>query len=384
MRVLQLVQRPQRRGAEVFAYDLSRRLDALGVTVRTIYLYAYKGERPLPLHDGDVCLGGREGHPFERLPGFEPTLLRNIMRQIKRFRPDIVQVNGARTVKYGAAAKRLLGSGVKWKLVYRNIGMVSHWHRWVGTTMAYRNMIIPQMDGVIGVSEVSLGDVQDHYGLRAPSTVIMNGVSPDRLTPSVLRAVFRRSMGIGEDEIVLLFVGSLDSNKRPDRFLRVASRVCEAVPSVRSWIVGDGPLRGVAESMAVDLRIDDRVRFFGAREDVADIMLAADIFVITSDSEGVPAVVIEAGLFGLPVVGTDVGGLKECVIPGETGILVPVHDEEQMSAAIAALATDHGRRRRLGQAGQERVRGNLMIDAIADKYLDFYRSLLGRSDGVHA
>lgn len=384
MRVLHLVQRPQRRGAEVFAYDLSRRFEALGVTVSTVYLYAHKGEGVLPLHERDVCLDGMERNPFERLPGFEPVLLGRIVRQIRRFRPDIVQVNGARTVKYGAAAKCLLGSGVKWKLVYRNIGMPSHWHRWRGSVAAYRRVIIPQMDGVVGVSAASLEDVHDFYGLRAPAVVILNGINAERLTPTIGRADFRRSQGVGEDEIVLLTVGSLDSAKRPSQFLRVLSRVREKLPQVRAWIVGDGPLRQETERYAMELGIGAGVRFFGSRDDVADFMQAADIFVMTSDTEGVPAVILEAGLMGLPSVATQVGGLSECVFDGETGILVPPHDEEGMSDAICTLATDDGMRKQLGRSGRERVRSHLTIEHVAEQYLDFYGGLLGHPAGVHA
>jgi glycosyltransferase involved in cell wall biosynthesis len=376
MRVLQIVQRPQRRGAEVFAYDLSRRLEVLGVTVGTLYLYTHEEDSALPLHERDRCLQGVERHPFEKVPGFEPILLAKVIRGIRRFRPDIVQVNGARTVKYGAFARHLAGSGARWKLVYRNIGMASHWHRWRGSIAAYRRAIIPRMDGVIGVSSASLRDVQDFYKIRSPSVVILNGVNPERLRPKHSRLEFRNTLDVSEENVVLLTVGSLDSAKRPDRFLRVLSRIGERLPQVRAWIVGDGPGREEAERYAGELGVNERVRFFGTREDVADFMQASDIFVMTSDTEGVPAVVLEAGLMGLPIVATRVGGLSECVIDGTTGELVMPTDEVAMSNTIAALALDNAARKRMGSAGRDRVRMELTIESIAAQYLDFYRFLL--------
>lgn len=365
----------------MFAYDLSRRFESLGLEVRTIYLYADDDQSSLPLHEGDVCLRGRERHPFERLPGFEPSLLKNLMRRISEFQPDVVQANGGRTVKYAAAAKRVLGSRARWKLVYRNIGIASYWHHWIGSVLAYRSVIMPQIDGVVGVSAESLADVKQLYRLRAPSTVIMNGVSPERLTPKVKRAEVRRSESVGEDDIVLLFLGKLDAVKRPDRFLRVLSRL-RHLPQVRAWVVGDGPLRKETEELSARLGLADRVRFFGTRDDVADLLAAADLLVLTSDSEGVPGVVLEAGLFGLPVIATKVGGLVECVIDGETGILVPVEDEQGFSEAITTLATDHELRDKLGQAGRKRVEGHLTIEPIAERYLGFYHRLFERvSDG---
>jgi len=366
----------------MFAYDLSRRFEAIGVTVGTVYLYPHTGDGALPLHEYDRCLKGMERHPFERLPGFEPLLMAKVVRSIRRFRPDIVQVNGARTVKYGAAARIL--SRANWKLVYRNIGMASHWHRWRGSVAAYRKVIIPQMDGVIGVSAASLADVSEFYGLRAPSEVILNGVSPDRITPTISRSEFRRANGVRDDDILLLSVGSLDSAKRPDRFLRVLSRLGDRLPQVRAWIVGDGPQRAETERYAAELGVTGRVRFFGSRDDVADFMQAADIFVMTSDTEGVPAVVLEAGLMGLPVVAPRVGGLSECIIDGETGVLVPPGDEVRMAEVISRLSSEPDSRKRLGTAGREWVRGHLTIDHIAEQYLAFYRDLLDHRVAVPA
>jgi glycosyltransferase involved in cell wall biosynthesis len=232
------------------------------------------------------------------------------------------------------------------------------------------------MDGVIGVSSASLRDVQDFYKIRSPSVVILNGVNPERLRPKHSRLEFRNTLDVSEENVVLLTVGSLDSAKRPDRFLRVLSRIGERLPQVRAWIVGDGPGREEAERYAGELGVNERVRFFGTREDVADFMQASDIFVMTSDTEGVPAVVLEAGLMGLPIVATRVGGLSECVIDGTTGELVMPTDEVAMSNTIAALALDNAARKRMGSAGRDRVRMELTIESIAAQYLDFYRFLL--------
>ena len=153
MRILQIVQKPQRRGAETFAYELSENLIEGGHDVRTVYLYPYTGDKPLPLREGDVVLGGDERHVFEKVPGVHPGLARALHAEIERFAPDIVQANGARTVKYSAAAKVLAGSKPSWALVYRNIDVPSFWNRKKLSVAAYRHVFMPRMDGVIGVSE---------------------------------------------------------------------------------------------------------------------------------------------------------------------------------------------------------------------------------------
>lgn len=230
-----MVQRPQRRGAEIFAYELSEQLRRFGVTVKIVYLYDAVDDMRLPLRTEDMCLNGQEEHPLERFPGFHFGLLRDLTEEITSFAPDIVQVNGARTVKYGAATKHLVSG--EWKLIYRNIGLPSHWHRSWRTVMAYRLLIVPRIDGVVGVSEHSLTDAVDLYGLNVPRVVICNGVDPEKLQLDRDRETVRRSLGV-DDHRVLLFVGTLTPEKRPDRFVRVASALMGEDDRVRAWVVG--------------------------------------------------------------------------------------------------------------------------------------------------
>lgn len=384
MRILQIVQRPQRRGAELFAFDLSGSLESKGHDVKTLYLYRAERGRALSLRTMDSGLEGAYHHLFERLPGFHPTVLRRVIHEIQGFQPDIVQANGARTVKYGAAAKFLLRSNGGWKLVYRNIGIPSDWHSWPGTVWVYRHLIMPRMDGVVGVSRCSLDDVHSLYGIRAPSMVILNGISPARLDVVEGRNELRSRYGASLEDLLLLHVGHLEQAKRPDRFVRVLSRVVREVPRTRAWIVGDGPRREEIERLSRSLGISDRIHFFGDQEDVASFMNAADVLMVTSDTEGIPATVLEAGFLGLPVVASNVGGLPECVDHGATGILVDDGNlEEGLSRAVVALASDDELRRSMGQRARERVLNELTIDRIADQYVTFYEEVLGHRSVCH-
>lgn len=375
MKVLQLVQKPQRRGAEIFAYDLNRQLEALGNDVKTVYLYGYKGDKPLPLNGSDVRLEGREDHVFERYPGFHPALLRQVIQEIRSFNPEIVQVNGARTVKYGAAAKFLEGGNVGWRLIYRNINIPSHWHHCARTRVAYRLAIMPQIDGVIGVCSLALEDAKELYNLRVPSVVILNGISPQRLHITESREEIRRRNQTSPGDFILLFLGSLVPQKRPDRFVRVLAQVSLEDPRIRSWMVGEGPLREDTERLAEELGVRARIRFFGNQDSIARFFVGADLFVMTSDTEGVPATVLEAGYLGLPVVSTSVGGLEECVTGGETGILVEDLSEDGLGKAILKLAAREDLRRSMGEKARERMLRDATIERVAEKYLDFYRRM---------
>ena len=180
MRVLQFVQKPQRRGAEIFAFQLSGALRRLGHEVSTIYLYPYDGDTPLDVLPGDRVLQGAERSRLEVTLGHNPALLREVCDAIDDSKPDIVQVNGARTVKYGALARRRR-AGAPWRLVYRNIDNPAYWatdpiRRWFN-----RRRIFPWIEGTVGVRQATLDEVVRMYGLTTPTDFDPNGFDPEPL-----------------------------------------------------------------------------------------------------------------------------------------------------------------------------------------------------------
>jgi glycosyltransferase involved in cell wall biosynthesis len=379
VKVLQIVSKPQRRGAETFAFELSEALVERGVEVRTIYLYQHKGDKSLPLKQYDVVLAGDETHILERWPGLRPKLVAGVVRGIRAFEPDIVQVNGSRTVKYGAAAKRLAGKEARWKLIYRNIDVPSFWNRRRSTIAAYRWVFMPLVDGVVGVSRECLRDAMDLYRFRVPAELIYNGIDPRKLQLAVPRTESGVRRGAASGDIVMLFVGSLVAQKRPDRFLRVLGRVAAQDPRLVGWIVGDGPLRPELERLSRELGLGKRCTFFGYQDCVGEFMGTADLFVLTSDTAGTPAVVLEAGYLGLPTVATKVGGMAECVRHGLTGVLVEQPFEAELERAILKLASDPECRRALGSQAHQWVREGFTMAPIADRYLAFYDRVLSQA-----
>jgi glycosyltransferase involved in cell wall biosynthesis len=375
MRVLQIVQKSQRRGAEVFAYQLGQEQRRQGHQVQTVYLYPFPGVGSLPLHERDCVLDGQEQHPFERLPGIHPGLLRRLGQQIGKFQPDVVQVNGGRAVKYGAFC-RLFNAKSSWVLVYRNIGEPGDWVRGRQRRLFYQKLVMPRLDGVVSVSQITLEHVRDFYDLSIPMTCIPNGVDANALVPAVSREAVRQNTQTPSRAPVFLSVGSLTPEKHLDRLLRIVQSVRVNIPGIYLWLDGDGPLRANLEQQAKSLGIAETVRFLGIQTDVASYLAAADLFVLTSDTEGVPAAVLEAGLLDLPVVATQVGGLPECVLDGETGLLVEPQDEEGLARALCILLQDPVLRNDMGARAKEWVSDHFTLDKIAQQYLDFYRQVL--------
>lgn len=376
LRVVQLVQKPQLRGAEIFAAELSSWLRRHGHQVATCYLYSHQGDQRLPLGDQDEVLEGREFSPLETFPGFSPHLLNKVRRFVNDFDPDVIQVNGARTIKYGAFLKRI-SPRKKWVLVYRNIDSPRFWVRDAKRRYFYQLFVMPQVEGVIGVSEKTTQEVLSFYRLDVPCEFIPNGVNLEKLLGKENRSVTRESLATPKGATVVLFFGSLSRQKRPDRFLRVLAQLGNK--SVYAWILGDGPLRRETEFLASTLGISDRVRFLGYQSDVASFLWAADILLSASDTEGIPAAVIEASACGLPVVGFDVGGMPECVKNETTGLLAPHGREDLLVENVRRLVDDEERRREMSASARAFATEHFSIESVGPKYLDFYRKVLGRS-----
>lgn len=179
---------------------------------------------------------------------------------------------------------------------------------------------------------------------------------PDR--SGDLRARVRAAMGTPADRVVIAMTGRLVAEKGY-RELVAAMR---DVPA-ELWAIGGrlesehaSGIADVIEAVEADDALRERVRFLGYRDDVPDLLRAADIFTLPSHREGMPRSIIEAMLTGLPVVATDIRGAREEVVDGETGFLVPLGDVGALARALAGLVDDESRRRMLGDAGLARGR----------------------------
>jgi glycosyltransferase involved in cell wall biosynthesis len=174
--------------------------------------------------------------------------------------------------------------------------------------------------------------------------VIANGIDP---------AAYAGDVSPVPGKIVM--VGRLSRQKRPDIAIRALSILRQAHPEACLDIVGGGPLRRQAEALLEELGLMDSVRLLGDRSDVPDLLAHATCFLLTSDYEGCPLAVLEAMAAGLPVVATDIGGFRELVVAGETGLLAEARRPDLIAAALSELLTNDERARSMGAAGKRRL-----------------------------
>lgn len=141
-------------------------------------------------------------------------------------------------------------------------------------------------------------------------------------------------------------------------------------------LIGDGPVRALAEDMVRTMGLAHRIHFWGARKDVAEILAQAQGFLLISNWEGFPRSIIEAMRAGLPVVASDVGGVREAVIEGETGFLVPRGDVSTVRQRIEQLVSDPALRDRMGKAGRKHYEANFTFDCMFENTRAVYKAVL--------
>lgn len=210
--------------------------------------------------------------------------------------------------------------------------------------------------------------------------VIPNFVDPDVFDRSAYGEADRFPFTAGRK--VLMHISNFRAVKRVRDVVRIFARVAEQVPSVLV-MVGDGPERPAAEEEARALGVINSVYFLGKIEAVAPLLANADVFLLPTSSESFGLSALEAMASGVPVVGTDTGGLPEVVTNGVTGLLYPVGDVESMVAGVLSILTEPGRQAAMGAAGAADARDRFALDTVVSQYEALYRSAVNQPSDAH-
>ena len=302
-----------------------------------------------------------------------PRATARLASALRRLAPDVVQSHGARSNFYTRLAARLAGVRAVVSTVHNALAdyPVSSLRRAV-----YRAMdrsTLPLASRVLCVAGALTGD----YPGRA--VVVRNGIDLhdfDPATASPAAAALRRTLAPDGGPTVG-FVGRLTPQKDPLAFVALIEGLRRARPDVHGVIVGDGPLRAEVERAVNARGLASRCRLLGARDDVAAILAALDVFVLTSRSEGLPFALLEAMAMERPVVATAVNGVPEIVEDKVTGVLVERGDGEALARAVLGTLADPERARAMGRAGRRRVQACFTASRMVAETEALYRDVLG-------
>jgi glycosyltransferase involved in cell wall biosynthesis len=181
------------------------------------------------------------------------------------------------------------------------------------------------------------------------------------------------SLGLDSTYIYVSFIGRITQIKRPDRFLEMVELVYRKNNNVKFLVAGGGDLLDVCQKTASDKALP--VIFLGWRSDIENVISASDIVVLTSDNEGTPISLIQAGLAGKPTVSTNVGSVKEIVLDGKTGLITEL-TPESIAIAIDILIRDKALRNRFGLAAKAHTRANYSVNRLIQDHAELYKNLI--------
>lgn len=312
--------------------------------------------------------------------GFTPTVftlrrpldwgcLRDLTRQIRRDQLDLVHSHEFTMAVYGAAAARSAGRPHVITM-HGNQTMTAKLRRRVALRWAFRRSA-----ATIAVSTDTRRHLDDVLGLRPGAVqVILNGV-PERLgDPNPIR----RELGVGANELLLVAVGNLDARKGHIFLLRALQELVGAGLETR-WRVAiaggrGGDQRDLLEAFAREHGFADRLHLLTQREDIPNLLAAADVFVMPSLWEGLPLAMLEAMLAGKTIVASGISGIPEAVTDGVEGLLCLPGDVTSLAKALGRVLPDADLRSRLAGAALARARRDFTVAAMVDAYESRYQA----------
>ena len=234
-------------------------------------------------------------------------------------------------------------------------------------------MTIKSVDAVTAVSHFLCEEAHRQFGVQRDIDVIYNFIDPDRHGRRIPPCIPPRSC---PEQKVLMHISNFRPVKRVGDVIKVFARVSEKLDA-RLVLVGDGPDAGQARQLAEDLGVIDRVTFTGVLDGVADLLRAADLLLLPSQTESFGLVALEAMASGVPVVASDVGGLPEVVEHGVSGFLAPMGDVTKMAEYAIQLLSDCDLHRAFSTAACKRAVEHFDYHDIVPQYEAVYKRVLG-------
>ncbi|REG91528.1 glycosyltransferase family 4 protein [Algoriphagus antarcticus] len=363
MKIIQLIQKPQRRGAEIFAAQLSEQLMLSGHEVLLVSIF--EGDSELPFKGEWIKLNRPISNRF-----FDLKAWRRFAQIVKQFQPDIIQANAADTLKFSVLSKKLFG----WKnpIVYRNANQMgdfirSEFHRQVN------QRLIDQVTATVSVSNASAVDFKNTFKFPENKSVVI----PIGIDPKAVDFALSEKLEVDLPKSFLLQIGGLVPEKDPLGMLAIFREVVKHYPDLSLVFLGSGVLKDKLGASIGELSLESKVLIFPSQTNIFSILSRAKALVMPSKIEGLPGVILEAMYCKVAVVAYDVGGISEVLKSKETGWLVEAENLKLFKESIVeVLDSPSSELERIISAAKALVLKNYQIVLIAKEFERFYFRLL--------
>ncbi|WP_198536983.1 glycosyltransferase [Salegentibacter sediminis] len=356
LRILHIIQKPQNRGAEIFASQLAIHQKNNGNSVKMISVFS--GNANLPWEEEIESL---KASPKLRFLDYKAW--KKLNEIIKEFEPDIIQANAGDTLKYAIFSKKIFG----WKtpIIFRNASEVGRYLK-SGLQKRLNSFLYRNVVGVASVSKASEKDLLVHFPFLLGKTQVIpvglenkNSIEPIQLEPKKSKH--------------LIHVGGFSFEKNHRGLISIFKKLIPKENDIVLHLIGDGPLLEEIEALVENEGLSSKVKFYGFRDNPLSFIKAGDALVLPSIIEGLPGVILEAMYCKTPVVAYNVGGIPEILYDNTGDLIKKGHEEDFAEAVVNILENPDWNKTK---DAYELVTGNFMNEKISGKFLDFYNRII--------
>ena len=353
MKIAHVVDSMEVGGAEMLVLQMCRLQREQGHDPRVYAIAALGALGEQMQKEGFVVRANVGRHLSDATQGF--------FRVFKESRPDVVHLHNPTPTIYAAPAARMAGVP----------SIVSTRHSLVAPprnrVMELKYAVAAKFcDWIVGICDATTNNVKSAHSAPARKIVrVYNGATP-------LSRVAEQDWP-SKSGFTFVYVGRLEPVKNHALLLNAFRAAISSMPNLRLWMVGDGSERKRLESLAAELGILGEVTFWGQQLDVAPFFSAADAFIMSSKSEGLPMSLLQGFSLGLPAIVTDVGGMAEVVRLAQAGFTVSPGNAAEMASAILSLASSNAERQQFSRNAEVAFHAHFTLQTMVDAYMELYQ-----------
>ncbi len=316
-----------------------------------------------------------------RVPNFR--IILKLIKLLREVKPDIIHTSSIEANFHGLLASRISGVG---KVIVEEVGILTDGYgkqlrSWKARKVGY--LIWNNADSILVISQAIKQSIIECEGApESRVTVIPYYIDLDRYK-------FAANAGhlAPKNEFIIGYVARLSFEKGQRVLLPALKLALQKNENIKLWLIGDGPDKENLKNMVVELGIGEKVKFWGMREDIPELLAQMDLFVLSSYNEGLGTVILEAMASGIPVIASKVGGVLEIIEHRENGVMFPVGDIEVLAEEIARMINlDEAERSKIIRKARENIETHYskasVIKQLSDLYFSTWKNINIKNDAV--